>query len=51
MKTKLLESMAQSEPRDAKPPRSPNLIAAGELDRLGKKLVLQYSEQFGVNFD
>ena len=51
MKTKLLESMPQSEPRDAKPPRGPDLIAARELDRLGEKFALQCSEQSGVNFD
>jgi hypothetical protein len=51
MKTKLLESMPQSEPRDAEPPRGPDLIAAREFDRLGEKFALQCSEQSGVNFD
>jgi hypothetical protein len=51
MKTKLLESMPQSESRDAKPSRGPDLIAARESDRLGEKFPLYCFDQFGVNLD
>jgi hypothetical protein len=51
MKAKLLESMPQSEPRDAKPPCGPDLIAARESDHLGEKFPLYRFNQFGVNLD